>query len=112
MRRAHKYGAKAAEVDGIRFASQKEARRYQELRLLEKAGEITGLILQPTYDLMVISRDLRTNKVGEYRADFTYYDKPKQAVVVEDVKGYDVPLQRWKRRHAEAQYGIDVVLIR
>lgn len=39
----HKYHAKPTTVDGIRFASKAEARRYSELRLLEKAGEIKNL---------------------------------------------------------------------
>ncbi len=42
-----KYRAQPTIVDGIRFHSKGEARRYQELRLLERAGEITNLELQP-----------------------------------------------------------------
>lgn len=40
-----KYGAVKTEVDGIKFDSKHEALRYQELRLLEQAGEITNLRL-------------------------------------------------------------------
>lgn len=49
-------------------------------------------------------------KVGTYLADFRYFDAEKSAEIFEDVKGVDVPLQKWKRRHAEAQYGITVSL--
>jgi hypothetical protein len=116
----HKYGAKPTVVDGIRFASMKEARRYQELKLLEKVGEIEGLELQPTFPLYAPSMSgqlLRAAKassqggvfkVGEYRADFAYLDW-KRGRVVEDVKGFKTPLYRWKKRHVEAQYGITVV---
>ena len=38
--------AKKCQVDGIKFDSLKEARRYQELRLLERAGKIADLRLQ------------------------------------------------------------------
>lgn len=38
-----KYGAVKTEVDGIMFDSKREASRYQELRLLEQAGEIANL---------------------------------------------------------------------
>lgn len=40
-----KYHAQPTLVDGIRFASRKEAARYRELCLLERAGEIQGLQL-------------------------------------------------------------------
>lgn len=45
--RRHKFGAVATVVDGHTFPSKAEARRYQELRLLEKAGQITKLRLRP-----------------------------------------------------------------
>ena len=40
----NKYGNEKTVVDGITFASRKEASRWQELKMLEKAGEITGLV--------------------------------------------------------------------
>lgn len=123
-----KYGAKAIAIDGIRFASQKEGRRYQELKLLERAGQIRNLELQPRFELSVANGGWpidnvehgRSIRLGEYRADFRYEEKlpvPDEwdrewRDVVEDVKGFDVPLGKWKRKHCEAQYGITVVLIR
>jgi len=113
----HKYGAKRTTVDGIAFASQKEARRYQELKLLERAGEIHGLTLQPGFPLTVSAvadmRELPT-KIGDYRADFIYCacrrgaKCDKTRLVVEDVKGFKTPLYRWKKKHVEAQYGITI----
>jgi hypothetical protein len=112
VKRPHKYKAVRTEVDGVMFASKAEARRYQELRLLEKAGHVERLTMQPSYDLMVISSGLRTNKIGEYRADFSYYDVLARKHVIEDVKGFKTPLYRWKKKHVEAQYGIEIREVR
>jgi hypothetical protein len=112
-KRPHKYGAKPTVVDGIRFASMKEARRYGELKLLERAGEIRGLHLQPRYTLYVspLPPHHRINgpceEVGSYIADFGYFDR-RGDHIVEDVKGFKTPLYRWKKRHVEAQYGITI----
>lgn len=119
VRRAHKYGAVATEVDGIRFASKKEAARYVELKMLEKAGEIDGLQLQPRFHLAVpndhghyptqdASDDVNKWCVGHYVADFAYNDKRSHKWVVEDVKGFKTPLYKWKKKHVEAQYGIEI----
>lgn len=118
---AHKYGAKPTVVDGIRFASQKEARRYQELKLLERAGEVRDIELQPVYELDVIGgfvKDVRRT-IGKYKADFRYRGRVRICgeneitlewrQIVEDVKGFKTPLYRWKKKHVEAQYGITVV---
>lgn len=126
LKAGSKYHAKRTEVDGVTFASQKEARRYQELKLLEKAGEIRGLCLQPRFPLWAHTGVVNADpaKVGEYRADFGYEKKAirgfnvkKHAIdvewvdVVEDVKGFKTPLYKWKKRHVEAQYGITIIEI-
>ena len=49
---ASKYKAQKTEVDGILFDSKKEAKRYAELKFLEKAGEISNLVLQPLFVLI------------------------------------------------------------
>lgn len=66
-------------VDGILFASKREAARYGELKLLAEAGKISGLRLQPEWEI-VINGQL----VCKYRADFFYTENGK--AVVEDVK--------------------------
>jgi len=98
-----KYHAKPVVVDNIRFHSTKEARRYQELRLLEKAGHIRELALQPVFPLSA-----GPAQVGRYIADFGYWTDTN-TYIVEDVKGFDTPLSKWKRRHMKAQYGIEVL---
>lgn len=94
-------------MDGIRFASQKEARRYTELKMLEKAGEIFDLRLQPEYPLCAWQNG-NAPIVGKYRADFSYLDVKSRKGVVEDVKGFKTPLYKWKKKHVEAQYGIEI----
>ena len=111
MRRSGKYNAKRTTVEGITFHSAKEARRYQELRLLEKAGEIVDLGRQPSFLLHALGATMRDQNIGTYLADFQYFDENSKAWVYEDVKGYDTPLSKWKRKHVKAQYGIDVVLV-
>ena len=48
-----KYGNRKTEVDGIVFDSKKEAERYRDLKLLERAGDIRELVLQPSFVLNV-----------------------------------------------------------
>lgn len=118
-----KYGATPTTVDGIRFHSAKEASRYGELKLLEKAGEIRELRLQPEFPLWVHDGVVEHGPllIGNYRGDFAYEErhvtgislrtrKPvaEWADVIEDVKGFKTPLYRWKKKHVEAQYGIEI----
>lgn len=101
-----KYHAVPTVIDGRRFASKAEARRYGVLRLMERSGEIRGLELQPRYSLHVNGW-----KLGEYRADFRYVTSDGETVV-EDVKGVLTPMYRWKKKHVAAEYGVDVVEVR
>lgn len=110
--RPHKYGAVATEVDNIRFASKLEARRYGELKLLEKAGEITAgsLTLQPKYALHTVTPAGEIVKVATYIADFKYISsRGGHFWVTEDAKGVRTPVYRLKKRWVEAQYGIEVI---
>ena len=68
--RLSKFKAVKTEVNGILFDSKKEAKRYSQLKLLEKAGEITQLELQPVFQCIV-----KEKKICSYRADFRYFDK-------------------------------------
>src|SRR3990167_10926267 len=74
----------AAGTDGYRFASQKEKRRYQELRLLDKAGEIKDLEVHPQFPLVVNGQ-----QIGNYTGDFSYVEISSGKWVVEDVKAYN-----------------------
>lgn len=111
-RRRSKYRAVKTTVDGVTFASKKEAQRYGELKLLEQAGEIIHLSMQPVFVLRSPGwRDYRcTEDLGKYVADFQYEQNVNGvwSLVIEDVKGFRTPLYRWKKKHVEAQYGITI----
>lgn len=77
-------------LNGITFDSTKEAKRYSELRLLERAGKIKDLQMQVKFELIPAQRI--DGKVVEractYIADFVYTDTATGKTIVEDVKGY------------------------
>ena len=97
-----KYRAKVTWVDGIRFASKKEAKRYGELKLMEHAGHISKLKLQPSFDIVI-----KGQKICKYIADFTYFNS-KQVRIVEDVKGVKTPIYRLKKKLVKALHGIEI----
>ncbi len=101
--KGHKYRAKRTTVDGIVFASKKEAKRYGELKLLEKSGKISNLRLQPVFPMWV-----KGCNVGTYKADFQYFCAHHCREIVEDVKGYRTPVYRLKKKIVEALYGIEI----
>lgn len=99
-----KYGNKKTEVDGIVFDSKKEATRYQELRLLERAGAIGDLELQPKYPI-----EVNGTKICTYIGDFRYRDPAsKYNRTIEDVKGIKTPVYRLKKKLMKAIYGIEI----
>ena len=96
-----KYGASKTVVNGQKFDSQKEADRYLELKMLERAGIISNLKRQVHFQLTPVQREpdtigprggVKKGKVildkSEYIADFVYIDNETERLVVEDVKGY------------------------
>jgi len=110
-----KYHNKPVSVDGVRFDSKAEARRWVELGLLVKAGHIWDLQRQVRFPLYVLQ-----TRIGVYVADFVYTTtedgkaiSPVTGVwpgltggaVVEDVKGVRTALYKWKAKHFAAQYG-------
>ena len=82
-----KYRSVATESRGIKFDSKKEARRYEELILLLRAGEISDLRLQHNITLIEGYTDADGIRVKPmvYKADFTYFDKSGKWIV-EDTK--------------------------
>lgn len=105
-------GAKRTMVDGITFDSAKEARRWQELRLLERAGEIAELERQVPIPLN--GRDgpvlTPTGRQMLYLADFQYRDhRLGGAVVIEDVKSGDHRTEVYQiKRAVLAAQGVEV----
>ena len=106
-----KYRSIESEFQGKRFASRKEARRYAELCLMERTGEIKGLQTQVPFVLIPAQRD-GSGKVVEravtYRADFVYNDREGR-LVVEDAKGYKTEVYKIKRKLMLKVHGIKVL---
>ena len=91
-------------VDGVRFDSAKEARRWGALRLLEGEGKICGLRRQVTFSL-----EANGFRLTKYVADFCYLEGG--ATVVEDVKSdktKKLPLYRLKKKLMRALLGITI----
>lgn len=121
-----KYKSKRTVVNGRVFDSRKEARRYQELVLLERGGQISNLRLQVSFELIpaqyALSDEVYTKgahkgerkrgtcieKAVTYRADFVYTDS-KGNTVVEDVKGIKTKDYIIKRKLMLSVYGIRIV---
>lgn len=107
----NKYGAKKTVVDGIKFDSRAEARRYVDLRLLQLAGKISGLTLQVPFELapgVKFEGAARKTPALRYVADFVY--KEGDEVVIEDTKGVITDGFRIKRHLMKTVLGYDVRL--
>lgn len=108
--RGSAYQAKRVTIDGITFASGKEGRRYSELKMLLDAGEISDLRRQVPFALHAPrAGGGEPVLIGKYLADFVYFDKELGAEVVEDPKGFRTDLYSWKKKHVEAEYGIQII---
>lgn len=101
-----KYGNEPTVIDGKRFASKAEARRYGFLKVQQMAGEIADLECQPRFPLRVDGVLICT-----YVADFRYRDLRSGEVVVEDVKSAPTrtPVYRIKAKLLKALEGVTVV---
>lgn len=102
--RRFKYGNVKEVVDGIKFDSGAEARRYGQLKLMEAAGVISGLFAHGPECVFLLH--VNGVKVGEYRADFVYQEAGERVVL--DVKGVRTAVYRLKKRMVAAEYGIDI----
>ena len=103
----NKYGNKKTIVNGIVFDSKKEAERYYELMLLQKAGEISNLELQKEFLLLPAENG---EKAVKYIADFVYIENGK--MIVEDVKGVRTQAYIIKRKLFKHKYCSDYVIFR
>lgn len=103
--RVSKYRAVKTVVDGITFHSAAEARRYLQLKLLEKGGYIRQLELQPEFRFEIDGKP-----VFKYIADFVYFEGSIR--VVEDVKGFKTPVFKLKLRLIEAAFNIKIRLVK
>lgn len=95
----NKYSAIKTEVDGLIFDSRREATRYQDLRYMQAAGEISDLRLKVKYELVVNGQ-----KIGSYTSDFEYEEEGKH--IVEDCKGFRHRDYIWRKKLMLALFGI------
>lgn len=103
-----KYGATKTMLDGITFDSKREAAYYSELKIREKAGEVSGVVLQRPFPIIINGQS-----VGKFLSDFAFIDHTQEdRLRVVDVKGYDTPLSRFKRKCVEAFYQIKVEVVK
>lgn len=100
-------------VDGITFDSAKEARRWQQLRLDERAGHIYDLQRQVPFAITSANRAGERKVVAKYFADFTYWRNQPDGdalYVVEDTKGVQTDVFKLKRKLVEHEHGIEILL--
>lgn len=81
---ASKYRNIKCVFSGIKFDSKKEAARYAELAMLERAGRISGLERQVRFEVCPKVAGLKGSRARYYVADFVYAEDGKK--VIEDVK--------------------------
>ena len=93
----NKFRNKSVEVDGMKFASTGEARRYLDLLTMQKAGEISDLRTQVEFELIPsFECQGKRYRAMKYIADFTYYKDGRMRV--EDFKGMRTPEYMLKRK--------------
>lgn len=104
-----KYNAQPVIVDGIRFDSRGEAKRWVELQLLERAGEIRNLRRQVVFPLvidgepvLIRSEGFPGGRAAKITLDFGYIEN--EAEVTEDFKGFFTPEAKLRIAVFEAIY--------
>ena len=104
-----KYHACKTVVAGITFDSKKEAKRYAELKLLERGGAIKDLRRQVRYELIpafdVAGKHYRPTS---YVADFVYTDCKTGNEVAEDCKGFRTDVYRLKAKMFAHKFGVSI----
>ncbi len=110
-----KYKNIKTDVNGIKFASKKEANRFDELLIQQKQGLIRDLKLQPSFTLQesYVTTDGKRVRAIRYVADFSYMrliGVNEWEYVVEDVKckATKTAIYGVKRKLMQQVYGIDI----
>ena len=120
-----KYHNETIEVDGIRYDSKNEMLRHNFLKLMEQAGEISNLRYHVKYELIpaiteevvvhLKTKDKIVTKTVQsaryYEADFVYINKSGEEVV-EDFKGQETELFKFKAALFRYRYGKDIKIVK
>jgi hypothetical protein len=95
----HKFKAKPTNIDGLHFASKKEANYYQKLKIAQQSGELLFFLTQVPF---------RLPGGVKYLADFMEFWKDGEVKIV-DVKGRRLPQYIAKKKQIEALYPIEII---
>lgn len=115
-RKPSKYKNEPIIIDGYKFPSKREANRYRQLSILQKAGIIHDLKLQEPFELQPHFQHPKTGKMIrsiKYIADFTYIDDQGN-YHIEDVKGSEATMTKdfkIKRKMFIYKYGMDIEIV-
>lgn len=104
----NKYRAKKITIDGLKFDSQNEAKRYGVLKMLKLGGQIKKFEMQKTFRL-----EVNGQLICKYIADFVVYHNDGR-VVVEDSKSVitaRLPVFSIKKKLMKAIHGIDIEIV-
>lgn len=122
----NKYGNHSVTVDGVRYDSKDESLRHAFLKLLEQAGEISNLRYHVNFELIpaitreevvhlktkdkVVTKTVQTARY--YEADFVYTVTKTGEEVVEDFKGFETDLFRFKAALFRYLYGKEIKIVK
>ena len=93
----------------VMHQSTGEARRCDELHLMQQGGLIRDLEAHPQVRFRL---DVDGHHICDYLADFVYYDNERKERVVEDVKGFQTEISKFKLKLMAAIHGVNVELVR
>ena len=102
----NKYKAIKTTIDGINFASKKEAEHYADLKKRLNKREITDLMIQPIFPI-----EINGVKICRVILDFKYWDVKLKCWMYIDVKGMYTAISRLKHKMCEAQHRILVTIV-
>ena len=102
MIRKNKYNARKTQMGGITFDSVREAQRYLDLCVLERARDIQDLEIKPVYRI-----SHKGEPICKYIPDFRYKQDGK--IIIEDVKGIRTDVYKLKRKMMKVYFGIDIL---
>ena len=97
----NKYNATKTEYRGVRYDSKREARFAADLDLRIMAGEVRFWLRQVPFQLIA----------SAYRVDFVVFETDGSTHFIE-VKGYDTPVGKLKRKQTEALYPVKIEVVR
>lgn len=101
----NKYRNKEISIAGQIFQSKLEAKRYRQLEVLQRAGEIKDLKMQVKYELQeAFNKNGKHYRAITYIADFVYYDNRQRKIIVEDTKGIKTDVFKIKQKLFEKKY--------